>query len=133
MHVLRNSPWLFYSAKMDTSAGPCETNEVSDSRGRNSTPKSIYKTPEGEAEIKTLYAEALARFGRGYVVVPSSRTQGPLRVDRPFAPRQDLVADRSADRAQNETLFNRLTALCSCARIALRREAEAIVNCVARG
>ena len=28
--------------------------------------ESIYKTPEGEAEIQALYAEALARLGRGY-------------------------------------------------------------------
>jgi hypothetical protein len=29
-------------------------------------PKSIYKTPEGEAEIRTLYDEALAELGLGY-------------------------------------------------------------------
>ena len=36
------------------------------SRGRCSTPESIYKTPEGKAEFQTLYAEALARLGRAY-------------------------------------------------------------------
>ena len=35
-------------------------------RGRCSTPKSIYKTPEGEAEIRTLYEEALTGLGLGH-------------------------------------------------------------------
>jgi hypothetical protein len=29
-------------------------------------PESIYKTPEGEAEIRTLYEEALVELGLGY-------------------------------------------------------------------
>ena len=29
-------------------------------------PESIYKTPEGEAEIRTLYDEALVELGLGY-------------------------------------------------------------------
>ena len=36
------------------------------SRGGCSTPESIYKTPEGEAEIRALYDEALAELGLGY-------------------------------------------------------------------
>jgi len=34
-------------------------------RGRCPTPESIYKTPEGEAEIRALYDEALAALGPG--------------------------------------------------------------------
>jgi hypothetical protein len=34
--------------------------------GGRSTPESIYKTPEGEAEIRALYAEALAGLGVRY-------------------------------------------------------------------
>ena len=36
------------------------------SRARCHTPESIYKTPEGEAEIRALYDEALAGLGPGY-------------------------------------------------------------------
>jgi hypothetical protein len=55
------------SPKMDTGAWACETDEVFGfSRGRCSTPESIYKSPEGETEIQTLYAGALAGLGPGY-------------------------------------------------------------------
>src|SRR5215204_6691626 len=36
------------------------------SHGRSTMPESIYKTPEGEAEIRMLYDEALAGLGLGY-------------------------------------------------------------------
>src|SRR5215217_654392 len=36
------------------------------SRGRSTMPESIYKTPEGKAEIRMLYDEALAGLGPGY-------------------------------------------------------------------
>ena len=42
------------------------TGRVGLSRGRCSAPESIYKTPEGEAEIRALYDEALAGLGLGY-------------------------------------------------------------------
>ena len=35
-------------------------------RGRCAMPESIYKTPEGEAEIRTLYNEAVVELGLGY-------------------------------------------------------------------
>jgi pimeloyl-ACP methyl ester carboxylesterase len=42
------------------------TGRVGFPRGRRSTAKSIYKTPEGEAEIRALYDEALAGLGLGH-------------------------------------------------------------------
>ena len=36
------------------------------SRARCQTPESIYKTPEGEAEIRVLYDEALSGLGQGH-------------------------------------------------------------------
>ena len=49
------------------SRGPATlTVRVGFPRGRCSTADSIYKTPEGEAEIRTLYDEALVGLGLGY-------------------------------------------------------------------
>ena len=49
------------------SRGPATlTVRVGFPRGRCSTPESIYKTPEGEAEIRALYDEALAGLGPGH-------------------------------------------------------------------
>jgi len=42
------------------------TGRIGFSRWGCSTPESIYKTPEGEAEIRALYDEALAGLGPGY-------------------------------------------------------------------
>jgi pimeloyl-ACP methyl ester carboxylesterase len=42
------------------------TGRIGFSRWGYSTPESIYKTPEGEAEILALYDEALAELGLGY-------------------------------------------------------------------
>src|SRR5215208_5263381 len=42
------------------------TRRVGFSCGRRTMPESIYKTPEGEAEIRALYDEALAGLGLGY-------------------------------------------------------------------
>ncbi len=49
------------------SRGPATlTGRVGFSRGRCSTPESIYKTPKGEAEIRALYDEALVRLGSAF-------------------------------------------------------------------
>src|SRR5215211_171785 len=50
-----------YSREHATLAG-----RVGFSCGRRTMPESIYKTPEGEAEIRMLYDEALAGLGLGY-------------------------------------------------------------------
>jgi hypothetical protein len=50
------------------------------SRGRCSTPKSIYKTPEGETEIQTLYAEALAGLAPGYESLTAGTRLGDTHV-----------------------------------------------------
>ena len=52
--------------KMDAVAWVCETDGGRFSRGRCLTLESIYRTPKGEAEIRALYDEALARLGQGY-------------------------------------------------------------------
>jgi len=52
---------------LDVSDGPATlTERVGFSRGRCSTPESIYKTPEGEAVIRALYEEALVGLGLGH-------------------------------------------------------------------
>ena len=51
--------------RMDAVAGVCETNEVSVFPWEAPTPESIYTTPQGEAEIRALYEEALAGLGPG--------------------------------------------------------------------
>ena len=47
---------------------------------RCSTPESIYKTPEGEAEVRTLYDEALARLSLGYESLTVSTRLGDTHV-----------------------------------------------------
>jgi pimeloyl-ACP methyl ester carboxylesterase len=66
---------------VDAVEGPCDTN------GRYrllswgySTPESIYKTPEGEAEIRALYDEALAGLGLGYASLTVGTRLGDTHV-----------------------------------------------------
>ncbi|HEY6581245.1 MAG TPA: hypothetical protein VIZ60_08965 [Rubrobacter sp.] len=56
-----------YHRRWTSARGPATlTERVGFSRGRCSTPESIYKTPEGEAEIRALYEEALVGLGLGH-------------------------------------------------------------------
>jgi hypothetical protein len=51
--------------------------------------KSIYKRPEGEAEIRALYEEALSGLGLGYDREPSARASAThtSSLSAPRAPR----------------------------------------------
>jgi pimeloyl-ACP methyl ester carboxylesterase len=53
--------------RVDVLEGPCDTNGTCRLLSwKVPTPESIYKTPEGEDEIRALYDEALAGLGLGY-------------------------------------------------------------------
>ncbi len=67
---------------MDVVEGACDTNGTCRllSCVRCSTPKSIYKTPEGEAEVRTLYDEALARLSLAYESLTVSTRLGDTHV-----------------------------------------------------
>jgi pimeloyl-ACP methyl ester carboxylesterase len=66
---------------VDAVEGPCDTNGTYRLLSWGySTPESIYKTPEGEAEIRALYDEALAGLGLGYASLTVGTRLGDTHV-----------------------------------------------------
>lgn len=64
---------------MDAVVRVCETHELSASLVEVPIAESIYKTPEGEAEIRAVYDEAFAGLGSGYQSLTIRTRRYPVR------------------------------------------------------